>query len=68
MTPRTEDPLQRGQALAQLLGVSDELASTFMAEGHVILTEGKKHTFLRLHDIYQGLRKSSASRTAQATV
>lgn len=43
--------------LAKILGVSTELASTFMSEGRVVLSEDKRLTFLRLHDVYQSLRR-----------
>ena len=51
--------------LAKLLGVTTEMASTFISEGHVVLAEEKRLTFLRLHDVYQSLRKTAASRAAK---
>ncbi len=43
--------------LAKILGVSPEMASSFVSEGHVVLSEDKRLTFLRLHDVYQSLRR-----------
>ncbi len=53
--------------LAKILGVSAEMASTFISEGHVVLSEEKRLTFLRLHDVYRSLRKTAASKAAKAT-
>ena len=49
-------------SLAKILGISNEAATTLIVEGHVILAEGKKHTFLRLHDMFRSLRKNAAGR------
>ena len=53
--------------LAKILGVSTEMASTFISEGHIVLAEEKRLTFLRLHDVYQSLRKTVASKAAKTT-
>jgi hypothetical protein len=53
--------------LAEILGVSNEVASTFMAEGRVVLSEEKKLTFMRLHDVYQSLRKTAPNKGIKAT-
>jgi hypothetical protein len=53
--------------LAKILGVSTEMATTFVSEGHVVFSEEKRHTFLRFHDVYKSLRKTKAGQTAAAT-
>jgi hypothetical protein len=52
--------------LGKILGVSTEMASTFISEGHVVLSEEKKLTFLRFHDVYQSLRKTAGNNAAKA--
>lgn len=53
--------------LAKILGVSTEIASTFISEGHIVLAKEKRLTFLRLHDVYQSLRKTASSKAAKTT-
>ncbi len=44
--------------IAKLLGISKELAASFVATGHVTLASDTQQTFIRLRDIYQVLRQS----------
>lgn len=44
--------------IAKLLGISKELAASYLDTGHVTLTSDTQQTFIRLRDIYQVLRQS----------
>jgi hypothetical protein len=44
--------------IAKLLGISRELAASYLATGHVTLASDTQQTFIRLRDIYQVLRHS----------
>jgi len=48
--------------LAKILGISEELASTCLANGHIILMNDTRQTFIRLRDLFQVLRQNSGRR------
>ncbi len=53
--------------VAKLLGISEDLASACLANGHIILTDDTRQTFIRLRDLYQVLRQTSRGRGLKAT-
>ncbi len=52
--------------VAQLLGISEEMASACLARGHITLTSDTRQTFMRLRDLYQVLRQTTGSRRPPA--
>ena len=50
--------------LAKMLGISAEMATAFISDGHVVISAEKKLSFFRLHDVYHCFRKMAVARTA----
>ena len=57
----------KNEELAKMLGISEELASSCLATGHITLTNDTRQTFVRLRDFYQILRRTSGGRGYRAT-
>ncbi|MBM4288048.1 MAG: hypothetical protein FJ135_07870 [Deltaproteobacteria bacterium] len=67
MTEKAGDMQPNGVELTKFLGISSEMAAAFVSQGHVVFSEDKKLTFIRLRDIFQSLRKTAACRATGAT-
>ena len=49
--------------VANMLGISQEMASSCLATGHITLTDDNRHTFIRLRDFYQIIPKSTRAQS-----